>query len=51
MERLGLMRPYYDLLDDDLIPMPQRCSMHSKIQEDEGTLKEYIKSKLFSSRR
>ena len=39
---------YYDLLDNDLIPMPQRCSMQAKVQEDEGNLKEYINRKLFS---
>ncbi len=45
---IGIDEAYYDLLDNDLIPMPQRCGMHAKIQEDEGELKEYIKSHLFS---
>ena len=45
---IGLDEAYYDLLDNDLIPMPQRCGMHVKIQEDEGELKEYIKGKVFS---
>lgn len=45
---IGPDEAYYDLLDSDLIPMPQRCGMHAKIQEDEGKLKEHIRSKLFS---
>lgn len=44
---IGLDEAYYDLLDNDLISMPQRCGMSAKIQEDEGVLKEYIKGKLF----
>lgn len=44
---IGLDEAYYELLDNDLIPMPQRCGMHAKIQDDEGALKEYIKGKLF----
>lgn len=43
---IGLDETYYDLLDNDLIPMPQRCSMHAKIEENEGELKDYIKGKL-----
>jgi len=45
---IGLEEAYYDLLDNELILMPQRCGMHGKIQEDEKDLKEYIKSRLFS---
>ncbi len=45
---IGLEDAYYELLDNDLIPMPQRCGMHAKLPEDEGTLKDHIKSKLFS---
>lgn len=44
---IGIDEAYYDLLDNDLIPMPQRCGMHAKIQEDEGELREYIKVRLF----
>ncbi len=45
---IGIDEAYYNLLDNDLIPMPQRCGMHARVQEDEGELKEYIKDKLFS---
>lgn len=45
---IRLDEAYYELLDNDLIPMPQRCGMHAKLPEDDGTLKEHIKSKLFS---
>lgn len=37
---------YYELLDDDLIPMPQRCNISAKIpssEQDELRLKEKIK--------
>ncbi len=40
---------YYELLEAELIPMPQRCGMTSKIpltSEDEMRLKERIKSRL-----
>jgi hypothetical protein len=46
---IGLDEAYYDLLEDELIPMPQRCSMSSKIpvtKEDEKRLKEKIKNML-----
>ncbi len=45
---IGLDEAYYELLDNDLIPMPQRCGMHAKLPDDDGKLKEHIKSKLFS---
>ncbi|MDD2755448.1 MAG: hypothetical protein PHS80_07950 [Methanothrix sp.] len=44
---IGLDEAYYDLLEDELIPMPQRCAMSAKIPvtgEDERRLKEKIKS-------
>lgn len=44
---IGLDEAYYDLLEDELIPMPQRCSLSAKIpvtEEDENRLKEKIKS-------
>jgi hypothetical protein len=44
---IGLDEAYYDLLEDELIPMPQRCAMSAKIpvtEEDEKRLKEKIKS-------
>ncbi|MFB3764610.1 MAG: hypothetical protein ACE14P_05110 [Methanotrichaceae archaeon] len=44
---IGLDVAYYDLLDNEFIPMPQRCGMHAKINEDEEKLIAYIKSKLF----
>jgi hypothetical protein len=46
MDEIGLDEAYYDLLEDELIPMPQRCSMSAKIpvtEEDERRLKEKIK--------
>ena len=46
MDEIGLDEAYYDLLEDGLIPMPQRCSMSAKIpftEEDEKRLKEKIK--------
>jgi hypothetical protein len=42
---------YYDLLDSDLIKMPSRCAMYTKLQntaEDEENLKRGIKQKLFN---
>jgi hypothetical protein len=47
---IGLDGAYYELLDEELIPMPQRCGMTAKMpptSEDEMRLKERIKSKLF----
>jgi hypothetical protein len=38
---------YYELLDNELIPMPQRCGMKPRLLEDEERLKEHIKSELF----
>ncbi len=46
---IGLDEAYYELLDGELIPMPQRCGMSAKIpltSEDAIRLKEKIKSKL-----
>lgn len=45
-EEIGLDEAYYELLEDELIPMPQRCSMSAKIPitaDDELRLKEKIK--------
>ena len=47
MNEIGLDEAYYDLLEDELIPMPQRCGMSAKIpvtKQDETRLKERIKS-------
>lgn len=44
-DEIGLDEAYYDLLEDELIPMPQRCGMSAKIpvtKEDEKRLKEKI---------
>jgi hypothetical protein len=44
---IGLDEAYYDLLEEELIPMPQRCGMSAKIPlaaEDEIRLKERIRS-------
>jgi hypothetical protein len=46
-DEIGLDEAYYDLLEDELIPMPQRCAMSAKIpvtEEDEKRLKGKIKS-------
>jgi len=46
-DEIGLDEAYYDLLEEELIPMPQRCSMSAKIPlavEDEIRLKEKIRS-------
>jgi hypothetical protein len=43
---IGLNEAYYELLDNELIAMPQRCGMKQKLQENEEGLKEYIKSRL-----
>lgn len=42
---MGLDQAYYELLDDDLIAMPQRCAVFAKVplsEEDELRLKEKI---------
>jgi hypothetical protein len=47
MNEIGLDEAYYDLLEDELIPMPQRCGMSAKIpftEEDEKRLKDKIKN-------
>jgi hypothetical protein len=46
-DEIGLDEAYYDLLEDELIPMPQRCGMSAKIpftEQDEKRLKEKIKT-------
>ena len=48
-EEIGLDEAYYDLLEEELIPMPQRCALSAKIPhtaEDEMRLKEKIRGKL-----
>jgi hypothetical protein len=45
-EAIKLDEAYSELLDEDLIPMPQRCGMHSHAGEDEGRLRKSIKEKL-----
>ena len=48
-DEIGLDEAYYDLLEEELIPMPQRCGMSAKIplsEEDEIRLKEKIRSRL-----
>jgi hypothetical protein len=49
MGDIGLDEAYYNLLEEELIPMPQRCALSTKIlhtAEDEMRLKEEIRSKL-----
>lgn len=46
-DEINLDQAYYDLLEDELIPMPQRCAMSAKIpvtEEDEKRLKGKIKA-------
>ena len=48
-EEIGLDEAYYDLLEEELIPMPQRCALSAKIPrtaDDEIRLREKIRSKL-----
>ena len=43
---MGLDQAYYELLDDDLIAMPQRCAVFARVplsEEDELRLKEKIR--------
>lgn len=43
---IGLDEAYYELLEDELIPMPQRCAVSAKIpltEQDEIRLKEKIR--------
>lgn len=46
---IGLDEAYYDLLEEELIPMPQRCALSTKIPhtaEDEMRLKEEMRKLL-----
>jgi hypothetical protein len=46
---IELDEAYYELMDNDLIPMPQRCSMFPKQEtspKEEENFKNYIKIKL-----
>jgi hypothetical protein len=46
MDEIDLDEAYYDLLEEELIPMPQRCAMSAKIpltEDDEKRLKEKIR--------
>ncbi len=46
-DEISLDQAYYDLLEDELIPMPQRCTVSAKIpvtEEDEKRLKGKIKA-------
>jgi hypothetical protein len=43
---IGLDEAYYELLDDELMPMPQRCAVSAKVpvtEQDELRLKEKIR--------
>ena len=45
---------YYDLLDNDLVPMPSRCAIYTKVEEtadEEEELRKYINRKLFKVQR
>lgn len=44
---IGLDEAHYELLDNELIPMPQRCGMQAKVPgQDEDDLKKKIRAKL-----
>lgn len=46
MDEINLDEAYYDLLEGELIPMPQRCGMSAKIpvtEQDEKRLKGKIR--------
>jgi hypothetical protein len=44
---IGLDEAYYELLEDELIPMPQRCGMQAKVPgQDEEDLKNKIRARL-----
>ncbi len=45
-DAINLDEAYYELLDGDLIPMPQRCGMYAHAGEDESRLKAQIKERL-----
>jgi hypothetical protein len=48
-EEIGLDEAYYELLEDELIPMPRRCSLSAKVPitaQDEADLKERIRELL-----
>ena len=44
---VGLDEAYYELLEGELIPMPQRCGMYAHESQDEAQLKEKIRNRLF----
>jgi len=49
MDEIKLDEVYYDLLENELISMPQRCGLSAKIpatEQDEKRLKEKIKGML-----
>jgi hypothetical protein len=51
LEEISLEEAYYDLLEGDLIPMPQRCTMYAKPEksaQDEELLRNYINSKFLN---
>ena len=48
---IEIVMAYYDLLDNDLIPMPSRCALYTKVDKnanEEEELKKYINIKLFN---
>ena len=44
---VGLDETYYELLEGELIPMPQRCGMYTHESHDEAQLKDKIRNELF----
>jgi hypothetical protein len=47
---IKLDEAYFELLDNELIPMPKRCGMHAEPErsaKDEENLKEYINREVF----
>jgi hypothetical protein len=44
--QMSLDEAYYELLEEELVPMPSRCGMYSKVEGDEENLKRRIREKL-----
>jgi hypothetical protein len=44
--QMSLDEAYYELLEEELVPMPSRCGMYAKVEGDEEDLKRRIREKL-----
>jgi len=47
--QMSLDEAYYELLEEELVPMPSRCGMYAKLEGDEEDLKKRIREKLSSA--